>query len=362
MEILENIIHPQSAQRIELLSYVTTIAYMILLPYLGLLLSSTLLSCMFNCKGKRKKNPHYIKMAKDLITLPTFNLHASLGIVLLPLFALMFTYAQIVQASSQLVFDYLFYLIFLIVPAVFLIYIYKDSFELNDISVLVNENDISKDNKDDAFKIYSFKTIKLLTNSPRFAFYLLIAASYILIAGITLISDSSRWETATTLSDMLWNDATIISFLYFFSASLALTSILALYVHFKPTATKVVDNEYARMSKRFFLNTAMIFILVQPILHTIDIMSVPKVAISNSLFGISIGIIIILLIVVSLLYHMLKEGELKHRGVILFLYIGLFALLAVKVQVAFNTSSQLQVKKVLKIYNAHSTELSDIMK
>ncbi len=353
MEILENIIHPQSAQRIELLSYVTTIAYMILLPYLGLLLSSTLLSCMFNCKGKRKKNSHYIKMAKDLITLPTFNLHASLGVVLLPLFVLMFTYAQIVQSSSQLVFDNLFYLIFLIVPAIFLIYIYKDSFELNDISLLVNKNDVSENNKDDAFKIYGFKTIKLLTNSPRFAFYLLIVASYILIAGITLISDSSRWETVTSLSDMLWNDATIISFLYFFSASLALTSILALYVHFKPTVTEVMDNEYAKMSKKFFLSTAMIFLLVQPLLHAIDVMSVPKVAISNSLFGISIGIMVILLIVVSLLYDMVKNGELKYRAVVLFLYIGLFALLAVKVQVAFNTSSQLQVKKVVEIYNVH---------
>ncbi len=360
MEILESIIHPQSVQRIELLSYMTTIAYMILLPYLGLLLSSTLLSCMFNGRGKRSKNAHYIKLSRDLITLPTFNLHASLGLVLLPLFALMFTYAQIVQSSSQLVFDNLFYLIFLIVPAVFLIYIYKDSFELSDIAKLVNKTKESESNKDDEFGIYKFTTIKLLTNSPRLAFYLLFAASYILIAGITLISDSSRWETAVSLSDMLWNDATIISFLYFFSASLALTSVLALFLYFKPGSyNETSDRKYSDMMKRFFLNTAMIFVLVLPILFTLDLMSVPTIALSNSLFGISIGVITILLIVASLLYQMLKDGELKYRGVTLLLFIGLFALLAVKVQVAFDTSAQLQVKEVIKAYDAHSAELQE---
>jgi len=360
MEILENIIHPQSIQRIELLSYLATISYMILLPYLGLLLSSTLLSCMFSGKGKRSKNSHFIKFSKDLIAIPTFNVFASLGLLLLPLFALMFTYAQIVQSSSQLVFDNLFYLIFLIVPAIFLIYIYKDSFELNDIAKLVNKTKESETDKDDEFKIYEFKTIKLLTNSPRLAFYLLFAASYILIAGITLISDSSRWETAVSLSDMLWNDATIISFLYFFSASLALTSVLALYLYFKPGSYhETSDRKYSDMMRKFFLNTAMIFVLVQPILYAIDVMSVPSVALSNSLFGISIGILTLLLIIVSLLYYMIKEGELKYRGVVLFLFIGLFALLAIKVQVAFNTSSQLQIQEVIKSYDAHSAEMQD---
>ena len=134
MEILENIITPQSLERIELLSFLSTLSYFILLPYLGLLLSSTLLSCMFNGKGKRYKNASYIKLSKDLINIPTFNLWASIGIIIFPIFSLMFIYAQIVQSSSQLVFDNLFYLVFLLVPAIFLIYIYKDSFELNDIS------------------------------------------------------------------------------------------------------------------------------------------------------------------------------------------------------------------------------------
>ncbi len=360
MEILESIIHPQSAQRIELLSYITTIAYMILLPYLGLLLSSTLLSCMFNCKGKKTKNSHYIKLANDLIKLPTFNLHASLGLVLLPLFALMFTYAQIVQASSQLVFDNLFYLIFLIVPAVFLIYIYKDSFQLSDIAKLVNKTKESSENKNDEFSIYKFTTIKLLTNAPRLAFWLLLASSYILIAGITLIIDSTRWETAVSLSDMLWNDATIISFLYFFSASFAFTSVLALFLYFKPDSYhETSDRKYSDMIKRFFLNTAMIFVLVQPILYTIDLMSVPTIALSNSLFGITIAVITILLAIASLLYHMIKYNEMKYRGATLFLFIGLFALLAVKVQVSFNTSAQLQVKKVIKTYNVHSAEIQE---
>ncbi|MBU0475968.1 MAG: hypothetical protein KKF62_17620 [Bacteroidetes bacterium] len=352
MEILESIIHPQSIQRIELLSYLATISYMILLPYLGLLLSSTLLSCMFNGRGKKYKNSHYIKLSKDLISIPTFNLFASLGIVLFPLLSIMFVYAQIVQTSSQLVFDNLFFIIFLIVPAVLLIYTYKDSFELADISRLVNKTDETESKKEE-FSIYKFKSIKLLTNSSRIAFYLLFASSYILIAGITLISDSSRWETSNSISSMLFNEATLISFLYFFSTSFALTSILALYLYFKPNSNNDESNlEYQNMVKKFFQNTAMIFLLVQPILYTVDLMSVPKVALSNSLFGISILVMITLLLIVTLLYQMIKNNHLKYRGVILFLFIGLFALLSIKVQVAFNTSAQLQVKEIISVYDA----------
>ena len=359
MEILESIIHPQSVQRIELLSYLTTIAYMILLPYLGLLLGSTLLSSMFNGRGKRARNAHYIKLSKDLISIPTFNLLASLGIVLFSLFILMFSYAQVVQSSSQLVFDNLFYLIFLIVPAIVLIYIYKDSFELNDIAKLVNTTKETETNVDEEFKIYGFKTIKLLTNSSRLAFYLLFASSYILIAGITLISDSTKWGATSTLSDMLWNGATFISFLNFFSISIALTSVVALYLYFKPgTYHEISDRKYSDFMKKFFLNTAMIFVLVLPVLYTLDVMSVAPVALSNSLFGISIGVLVLLLLIASLLYYMIKENMLHYRGIVLFLFIGLFALLALKVQVSFDTSSQLQVKKVV----AHFDELSEQLK
>ena len=360
MEILESIIQPQSLDRIELLSYLTTIAYMILLPYLGLLLSSALLSSIFNSRGKSYKNIHYIKLAKDIIALPTFNLFASLGLVILPLFVLMFTYAQLVQSSSQLVFDNLFYLIFLIIPSIFLMYISKGSFALKDITKLVNKTKESDTDKEVEFKFYKSWKFKLLAISTPVAFLLLLLASYILLAGISLISDSSRWETVTSLSDMLWNEATLISFLFFLSVSFALTSVVALYLYFKPESYHdKSDRKYSDLMKKFFLNTAIIFVIVQPLLYALDVMSVPSIALSNSLFIISIGVITLLLIIVSLLYHMIKENELKYRGIVLFLFIGLFALLAMKVQVGFDTSSQLQIQKIIKVYEVQSAEMEE---
>ena len=360
MEFLESIILPQSAQRIELLSYLTTISYMILLPYLALLFGSTLLSCMFNARGKSYQNTHYIKLSKDLISLPAFNIYASLGIVLLPIFTLMFAYSQIVQVSALLVFDNLFYTVFLLVPAVALVYIFKQSFELQEISNLVNKTKEESSNRNAEFSIYNKKIFMALTNSSRMAVYLLFASSYILIAAIKLMSDTSSLAETTTLSDMLFCESTILSFLYFLSVSFALTSVVALFVYFKPNSYYEVSNrKYADTIKRFFLNTAMIFVLVQPIVYAIDVMSIPKAALSSSIFGISAGVLAILLIISSLLYHMIKYEELKYRGIVLLLFIGLFALLAAKDQAAFNTSSQLQVKKVIKAYEAKTVEVKE---
>ena len=101
MEFLESIILPQSAQRIELLSYLTTISYMILLPYLALLFGSTLLSCMFNARGKSYQNAHYIKLSKDLISLPTFNIYVSFGLIVLPILILMFYISKLEMKKDQ---------------------------------------------------------------------------------------------------------------------------------------------------------------------------------------------------------------------------------------------------------------------
>lgn len=362
MEFIENIIIPQSAQRIELLSYLTTISYMILLPYLALLFGSTLLSCMFNGRGKSNKNAHFIKLSKDLIDLPTFNIYATLGIILLPLFTLMFAYIQIVQDSALLVFDNLFYIVFLLIPAVALVYIFKYSFGLSDIAKLVNKTKDGSTEREEEFNIYKVTIIKVLTNSSRLAVYLLLASTYILIASIKLISDSSRLNSVTSLSDMLFTDATIISFLYFLSVSFALTSVLALYVYFNPKSYyELSERKYADTVKKFFLNTAMIFVLVQPLIYAIDVMSIPKSALSDSIFAISIFVLFVLLLIYSLLYYMIRYNDLKYRGWIIILFVGLFALLAAKDQATFNTSTQLQVKKVVKAYEAKTMEVKTLL-
>jgi len=360
MDFLESIIVPQSAQRIELLSYLTTISYMILLPYLALLFGSTLLSCMFNNRGKTYKNSHYIKLSKDLISIPTFNIFASLALVLLPIFTLMFVYAQIIQENSLIVFDNLLYIIFLLIPAIALIYIFKHSFGLSEISNLVSKTKEDSADKVEEFKIYNLTIIKLLTNSSRLAVYLLFASSYILIAAIKMISDSKGLTEVTSLSDMLFNDATIISFFYFLSMSFALTSVVALYIYFKPNSYyETSDRKYADRTKKFFLNTAMIFVLVLPTIYAVDIMSIPADALSNSIFGISVAVLSIMLLISSLLYHMIKDENLKYRGVVLLLFIGLIALIAAQDQAAFNTASQLQVKKVIKAYDAQQLDIKE---
>ncbi|MEN8194718.1 MAG: hypothetical protein ABFS12_17995 [Bacteroidota bacterium] len=360
MDFLESILLPQSSQRIEILSYLITISYMILLPYLALLFGSTFLSCRFNARGKSSNNAHYIKLSKDLISLSAFNIYASMGIILLPLLILMYSYAQIVQQDVSVVFENLNYTIILLIPAVVLVYIFKRSFGLSDIAKLVNKTKDDSTNRDEEFSVYKSPIIKALTNSSRIAVWLLFASSYILIACIKTVSDSSSMNEITSLSDMLFRDQTIISFLYFLSLSFALTSASALYIYFKPNSYyEVSERKYADIVKKFFLNTAMIFVLVLPLIYAIDVMSIPSIALSSSIFGISIGVLLILLLISSLLYHMIKYKNLNYRGLVLLLFIGLFYLIAAKEQAAFNTSSQLKVKKVVKAFEAKTIEMKE---
>jgi len=73
MDFLDKLAIPQSLHHIQLLKYMLVITYVILLPYLGVLLGTTMFSVMYNSKGRRLNNPIYIRFSKNLIDFLTQN-------------------------------------------------------------------------------------------------------------------------------------------------------------------------------------------------------------------------------------------------------------------------------------------------
>ena len=64
---------------------------------------------------------------------------------------------------------------------------------------------------------------------------------------------------------------------------------MILYKLYKPGSENAnIDTDYSKYVKKFSLNTAIIFTLAQAILYTVSLTAIPKVAISNSIFLISI--------------------------------------------------------------------------
>ena len=354
MNFLENIALPQSFQHIELLSYLSLLTLVILLPYLGLLFGSTLLSIMFNRKGRVLKNNIYIKFSKYLIDLITLNISSAIALAFLPMLSITFILAQLMQGSGSDLSGYIIFSVVLLFFAIISIYTFKGSFELGSVDKLSSSNNWNDESLKDNFDFYKKNKNNLIFRSGLFGLILLSFSIYIFIAAFSFASNSAGWGSEISIFEFLFAPESIISFISFASLSLVITSVVVLYKMFKPDSQYAkISTDYSDYVKKFSLNTAMIFTLAQAMLYTVSLMSIPKVALSNSIFLISIFMIIFLFVLTIMLYYMIKESHLKYRGNALFIMFILFLLVSIKEQVAFDTSSQLHNKILDANYTAH---------
>ncbi len=358
MEILENIALPQSPLHIELLSYLIVLTLLLLLPYISVLFGSTLLSIMFNRKGRVYANNTYIKFSKKLIDLVTFNKSAAISFTVIPIISIAFIFTQLLQNTGADVYDNLIFAVIILFSALILIFTYKYSFHLSDILNLI---DSEKTREVQEFQVYKEKTNSLLLNSGPIGFLFLSISIYIVIGAIKYSIDSTNWGD-NSLTNLIFSTQTLISFLYFVSLSMAMTSVSILYILFKPGSEYSKNpNEESQFIRDFSLKTAMIFTIVQPVLFMLELFTVPKIALSSSLFVLSIFILALLLLLVSLYYFMLKDNDLKFRKGAFVLTLLLFLFISVKDQVSFDTSSQLQVKNLIVDYEQYETEFKSQM-
>ncbi len=354
MENLENIALPQSALNLEVLSYLAILTLVILLPYLSVLLGSTLLSIMFNRKGRAYNNSKYIKFSKKLIDLVTFSKSAAFGLAIVPTLSLAFIYTQFLQNSGADVYYNMIFAIALLFSALILVFTYKYSFQL---SYILNLADSRESHNSEEFKVYQDKTNSLLLKSGPLGFFLLLIAIYLIIGAMKYAGDSSSWNVDNSLFSLIFSSQAIISFLYFVSISIFVTCIAVLYLFFKPGSEyskhKSDESEYIR---NFVLKTAMIFILVQPTLFLLEIFTIPRVALSTTPFLLTIFILAILLLLSIQLYYMLKESNVRYRKGAFVLTLLLFFIISIKEQSVFDTSAQFQVKNLVASYEVYENE------
>ncbi len=354
MDFLENIALPQSFQHIELLSYLSLLTMVILLSYLGLLFGSTLLSIMFNRKGKVYKNNIFIKFSKELVDLITLNISSAIALGILPLLSMTFILAQLMQGSGTYLSGYFAFSLFLLFFAIVFIYTFKGSFELGSVDKLCSSNKWNDENLKDNFDFYNKSKNNLILRSGLLGLVLLSISIYTFIAAFSFASNSTKWGSEISILELLLTPEAIISFISFVSLSLVITAVVILYKFYKPGSENVnLSTDYSKYVKKFSLNTAIIFTLAHATIYTVSLTSIPKIAISNSIFLISIFIITFLFVLTIMFYYMIKESHLKYRGNALFIMFILFLLVAIKEQVAFDTSSQLNNKILDANYTAH---------
>ncbi len=352
MEFLDSFVLPQSDHHMVLLQYLLILTYILLIPYMGVLIGATYLSLNYNKKGKQSGNKFYFKLAKDIIDLATINKSVAFALGIVPMLSAAFCYAQLLSSSEISLTGYILVSFLFLIAGVISIYSYKYSFHLKDIF-----NSVKEESNEISGELNQYKNVSqsLFNSAGNWALYLILFAAYVFFGATTLAIDPSRWESASSIFSIIFSFSTLMKFLFFVSIALVTTTVVGLF--YLNEELKETANEYKEFVKDNLLKTGLAAGVAAPILYVLVFLLSPEISLADTAFGAAFFALMSLLIVVSLTYLMLKEEGAKYINSAITFLVLFFIGFVVKEQSAFNAATVGPFYAAAKNYELHIEEM-----
>ena len=100
MEILDQLINPPTAEHIALLNIIQAIAFLLFLPFIGMVFGGIILSVYYNKKYRKTKNIVYLKFSKDIIDKLSISKNLGWGMGVIPAVTIIIIYAQFLYGAK----------------------------------------------------------------------------------------------------------------------------------------------------------------------------------------------------------------------------------------------------------------------
>lgn len=395
MEFLNRLVIPQSAENLTLLRYILILALVLFLPYLAFLKGISLYSVVFNLWGRKRGSENYLRFSKDLIDIVTFNKSIALVLGIIPILSFILIYSQLLHASKMGVVTFMFTAGLIFVPAIILIYSYKYTFHLDRIlrkpgapqgggtvaaevivpqgatppgpeqgvimteeaappaAVSPAEATLPEGGTESELEDFRIKNLRMSKRSGIWGVVLLYISSYLIISGIQLSFEPEVWSQKKSFFSLIFSMSAIYKYIFFLIATAAITSGAILFYYFswkKPVRTE--GSEYANSIERFGLLSGIWAVLLLPVFILVSLFMVPKGAISDSTFLLSLLILLTLFALGHFYYMMIKQSGSNYSSQIFFLLLIFFVLFTVNDQVSFNYATERQEVALAANYDA----------
>lgn len=344
MEFLDKFVIIQSADNLNLLYYILILAYLILLPFLCLVSGASVLSLIYNRKGRKTNNSYYIKFSTDLINLALFNktIIVTLGVV--PVISILFSYLQLFHNYNTAISGWAFFMLVLITTGLILLYIYKYTSQINSLI----------ENAGASEEIISFKqgNTRLNRKSAWWGVILIYLSLLLISACIEYSYGNVHLDQNTDFFTSLFSLPVLLKFILVIILSFALTSagILFYYFNLKKESAEY-EKEYLEFVGKKSLTIGIISVIALPMLIVLHLLLLPYFTITGTTFSISLVIVLLLLLSVHYYYVMIKERSKTYITHIVFIIILITSLIVIQDQNSYKTSSQKQVVTLSSEYD-----------
>jgi cytochrome c len=337
MGYFDSLVLPQSLEHIVLLQYIQMLIFFIFLPFSGIIISGTLISLIYKYKALKSNNSDYTLISKEVLETVTINKSAGIALGLIPAFATLIIYSQLLHESGSYIINFLFLAFILYSIGLVLIYVYRYAFLFSDI--LSSTHSVENTDEDELKKIAE-GSLKLKNKSGVYGLILISLSMLLFFGCITLGIYPRQWTKIHNIFTLIFSWEVLLRYLSFIISSLAVTGGLLLFILlYWEGGKKNLTGNQKEILRSFSTKLIFIFSIIQPILLFLGLTTLPDGSISTSIFSYSIIAVIILLIVYILTYVMVKESLFKYSGYIFILLVFVFVLAIVKDQLAMNNST-----------------------
>lgn len=342
MDFLDKLVIPQSSEHIQLLHYLLMLILFLFIPFISVVLGSTVLSLYYKAKGMKESNEISLKFSKDIIE--TLTINKSIGIILgiVPIITALLIYTQLLQGtdaniSLQMVFSLLFVSIGLI-----LIYTYRYSMSFMEIYDSVKN--FEPEDGEVAQKILKFRkaNFSLSGKSGRYGIFFLFIGIWLFIASAVLAANPAMWKNNDILS-LMFSGEVLFRLFSFLSSAIAITGASIFFAFFYWEGGKhLKDDLYKNFVRKIAVKFSFTGAILIPLFLVIDIFSFPDSALSGAIFFFSTIALILLFIAYHYLYSMIRDSNLKYSGHLFFIILFTILALILKDQIVLQNSTEMQ--------------------
>jgi cytochrome c len=337
MDFLDKLVLPQSLEHIALLHYLATIILFLFVPFISLVLGGSILSLYFKRKGKTDEHGFYTNFSKEVIEFTTFTKGAGVALGIVPLLALILIYAQILHNLKLVTISFFVVAFILIMIGLVFIYTYRYSWVFKSLfsSVKLEEREIE-------YSTFANNVARVNRKSSFWGLIFLLVGSYFFIGGLNLALNPSDWD-ATGILYLFTSFSVFVKWIHFITAALSLTGAFLLFIYFFWEGGKgIEDAGYKAFVKKTGLSITLFFALFQPLFLLINLVALPSLALSSSVFGFAVISLFAVFLVFHLVYAMLKNSELRYSGMVFLLLIVASLTLIISEQAAFRNVTKKQ--------------------
>ncbi len=347
MDFLDKLVLPQSLEHIALLHYMAILILFLFVPYISLVIGGTIISLYAKRKGKSDEKGFYTKFSKEVISLTTFTKGAGVGLGVIPLTALLLIYAQILHNLKVVTIWFFIFAFVLITVGLVFVYTYRYSWVFTSLFSSVKLEEGEKE-----YLNFAGNAARVNRKSGFWGIIFLLIGSYFFVGGINLALNPIDWN-ATGVLYLFTSFSVLVKWVHFTTAALALTGTFILFIYFFWEGGKTFENEeYKNFVKKIGLTITFFFTLFQPIFLLLNLITLPALALSSSVFGFAVVSLLALFWIFHLLYAILKRSNLQFSGMVFLLMITAILFLIISEQSAFRNVTKAQALVLSAEYDA----------